>query len=180
MKAPVAVRTSHVRAAGAALLAVVGVWAAWTATQWRPEDGYYTTACFGLVAVLAIASAVRDLRAGSRTAGVQPAAGAGDSSPDAPTSPATAGVSDTVAQTPARSEVVSRARVLKLIAVAVLTLVYSMVWDTFGYAVPTVVYTLAMLLVLGLRRWVLLIVTPLAVTGFVLVVFGELLNIPLP
>jgi hypothetical protein len=79
--------------------------------------------------------------------------------------------------------------VLRVIVTCALTLGYVAVWSVssivaLGYRIElfpiaTAIYLFLLLLVYGLRNWIGLVVYPLAVTGFIYVLFGMLLRIPL-
>ncbi len=79
--------------------------------------------------------------------------------------------------------------VLRVVVTCVLTLGYVALWSAasivaFGYRIElfpiaTAIYMFLLLLLYGLRNWIALVVYPLAVTGFIYVLFGMLLRIPL-
>jgi hypothetical protein len=79
--------------------------------------------------------------------------------------------------------------VLRVAVTCALTLGYVALWSVssvvaLGYRIElfpfvTAIYMFVLLLVYGLRNWIGLIVYPLAVTGFIYVLFGMLLRIPL-
>lgn len=79
--------------------------------------------------------------------------------------------------------------VLRVLGTIVLTLIYVGLWSVasvvaFGYRIElfpiiTALYMIALMLLFGHRRWVSLLVYPIAVTAFIYVLFGMLLRIPL-
>lgn len=79
--------------------------------------------------------------------------------------------------------------VLRVVLTCVLTLGYVGLWIigsivAFGYRlelfpVITAVYLLLLMLLYGQRRWLGLVLYPVAVTGFIYVLFGMLLRVPL-
>lgn len=79
--------------------------------------------------------------------------------------------------------------ILRVVVTCAITLVYVLVWSVasivaFGYRfelfpVATALYLFVLMLVYGQRRWLGLIIYPLAVTAFIYVLFGMLLRIPL-
>lgn len=60
-----------------------------------------------------------------------------------------------------------------------LSALYVFAWWRFGYIVPTLVYLLALLLAFGVRSWLVLILFPVATTGFIYGLFHLLLRVPL-
>ncbi|KQZ85521.1 hypothetical protein ASD56_04120 [Microbacterium sp. Root166] len=79
--------------------------------------------------------------------------------------------------------------VMRVAITCALTIVYVALWTisaivAFGYRIEifpiiTALYMFALLLVYGQRRWLGLVIYPLAVTAFIYVLFGMLLRIPL-
>jgi len=67
-----------------------------------------------------------------------------------------------------------------VILCAVVTLVYIFAMQAIGFAPATLLYVLAFVFVLGERRKSVLIVSPVAVTALILVVFSRLIAMPLP
>jgi hypothetical protein len=86
-------------------------------------------------------------------------------------------------------ERIQRGGALRVAVTCALTLGYVALWSVssivaLGYRIElfpfaTAVYMFVLLLVYGLRNWIGLIVYPLALTGFIYVLFGMLLRIPL-
>lgn len=79
--------------------------------------------------------------------------------------------------------------VVRVIATSILTLIYVGLWTLssvilFGYRIElfpiiTAIYMIALMLVFGHRRWLSLVIYPIAVTAFIYVLFGMLLRVPL-
>ena len=77
----------------------------------------------------------------------------------------------------------------RVVATGILTLVYVGLWTLssvilFGYRfelfpIITAVYMIALMLVFGHRRWLSLVIYPIALTAFIYVLFGMLLRVPL-
>ena len=63
---------------------------------------------------------------------------------------------------------------------AAATLAYIFAMQAIGFALATLLYVLAFILVLGERRKSVLIVSPAVVTALILVVFSRLIAMPLP
>lgn len=86
-------------------------------------------------------------------------------------------------------ERIQRGGALRVVVTCVLTLSYLAIWSAssivvLGYRIElfpfaTAIFMFLLLLVYGLRNWIGLIVYPLALTGFIYVLFGILLRIPL-
>jgi len=86
-------------------------------------------------------------------------------------------------------ERIQQGGVLRVAVTCALTLGYVALWSVssvvaLGYRIElfpfvTAIYMFVLLLLYGLRNWIGLIVYPLAVTGFIYVLFGMLLRIPL-
>lgn len=79
--------------------------------------------------------------------------------------------------------------VFRVVVAAVLTFGYVAVWSlsavvAFGYLIEifpiaTALYMIVLMLIFGQRRWWGLIIYPLALTGFIYVLFGMILRVPL-
>jgi len=79
--------------------------------------------------------------------------------------------------------------VVRVVATCVLTAVYVALWAmssvvAFGYRIElfpiiTALFMAALMLVFGQRRWLGLVIYPIAVTAFIYVLFGMLLRVPL-
>lgn len=92
---------------------------------------------------------------------------------------------------PSRDEIdrIQPGGVVRVIVSGILTIAFVAAWGfssmvLFGYRiqmfpVAAALYLFALMLVFGQRRWVGLVVYPLAVTAFIYVLFGMLLRIPL-
>ena len=92
---------------------------------------------------------------------------------------------------PARDELerIQPGGVPRVVITCVLTIAYVALWSVsaivaFGYRIEifpiiTALYMFVLLLVYGQRRWLGLVIYPLAVTVFIYVLFGMLLRIPL-
>ena len=86
-------------------------------------------------------------------------------------------------------ERIQQGGVLRVVVTCALTLGYVALWSVssivaLGYRIElfpiaTAIYMLLLLLIYGLRNWIGLVVYPLALTGFIYVLFGMLLRIPL-
>lgn len=68
---------------------------------------------------------------------------------------------------------------MRMIVSLVLSAVYVFAWSRFGYVIPTVIFTGALLWVFGLRGWKGLIIFPVATTAFIYGLFHLLLRVPL-
>jgi putative tricarboxylic transport membrane protein len=72
-----------------------------------------------------------------------------------------------------------RARnIVILSSLATLAYIFAMQW--VGFAIATLLYVLAFILILGERRKWVVIFSPLLVTVFILVVFSKFISIPFP
>jgi putative tricarboxylic transport membrane protein len=72
-----------------------------------------------------------------------------------------------------------RARnIIILSSVATLVYIFAMQW--VGFAIATLLYVLAFILILGERRKWVVILSPLLVTVFILAVFSKFISIPFP
>ena len=79
--------------------------------------------------------------------------------------------------------------IVRVAATAVLTILYVAAWSVssviaFGYRIEifpltTAVYMVLLMLLYGQRRWLGLIIYPVALTAFIYVLFGMLLRVPL-
>jgi len=79
--------------------------------------------------------------------------------------------------------------VMRVLLASLLTLGYVAFWSlsavvAFGYSIElfpivTAVYMVLLMLVFGQRRWLGLVIYPIAVTAFIYVLFGMLLRVPL-
>ena len=79
--------------------------------------------------------------------------------------------------------------IVRVVATCVLTGIYIAIWSVssvvaFGYRfelfpIITALYMAALMLVYGQRRWLGLVIYPIAVTAFIYVLFGVLLRVPL-
>ncbi|MGA7147792.1 MAG: tripartite tricarboxylate transporter TctB family protein [Microbacterium sp.] len=92
---------------------------------------------------------------------------------------------------PSREEIerIQPGGVARVVVTSLITIAYVALWSVssivaFGYRIEifpiiTALYMFALLLVYGQRRWLGLVIYPLAVTAFIYVLFGMLLRIPL-
>jgi len=67
-----------------------------------------------------------------------------------------------------------------VILCAVVTLVYIFAMQAIGFALATLLYVLAFVILLGERRKSVLIVSPVLVTALILVIFSRFIAMPLP
>jgi hypothetical protein len=78
-------------------------------------------------------------------------------------------------------ETASRNKQRKIVFLcAVVTLVYIFAMQAIGFALATLLYVLAFVIVLGERRKMVLLVSPILVTVLILVVFSMFIAMPLP
>jgi len=68
----------------------------------------------------------------------------------------------------------------RFFATVALTLVYVLVWDSLGYFPSTLLFILALLLILGERRWPVVVGIPVVLTVLIYLVFYRFLLLPLP
>lgn len=68
----------------------------------------------------------------------------------------------------------------RLLAAGGLLVAYIVVMQLAGFVPVTLVFSLAFLLLMGVRRWWLLVGIPIALAVFVLAVFTRFLTVPLP
>lgn len=82
---------------------------------------------------------------------------------------------------PREGEPLPRGRAAIRVVVTVLFLcVYAIVLDSMGFVITTVVFLLAELLLIGVRRPVLLVLVPLGVSAGLFYLFRVFLEVPLP
>jgi len=86
------------------------------------------------------------------------------------------------AEEPSSSEsIASRKRARRIVVISSgATLVYIFAMQWVGFALATLFYVLAFIVILGERRKWVLIVSPVLVTVFILVVFSKFIAIPFP
>jgi len=77
--------------------------------------------------------------------------------------------------------VASRTRARRIVVISsVATLVYIFAMQWIGFALATLFYVLAFIVILGERRKWVLVFSPILVTVFILVVFSKFIAIPFP
>jgi putative tricarboxylic transport membrane protein len=77
--------------------------------------------------------------------------------------------------------IASRKRARRIVVIgSVATLVYIFAMQWIGFALATLFYVLAFIVILGERRRWVLIFSPILVTVFILVVFSKFIAIPFP
>ncbi len=82
---------------------------------------------------------------------------------------------------PSPEEAAGRKRARKIVVLcSVVTLAYIFAMQWIGFALATLLYVLAFILVLGERRKWVLLVSPILVTVLILVVFSMFIAIPFP
>lgn len=82
---------------------------------------------------------------------------------------------------PREGEPLPRGRAaIRVITTVLLLCVYALVLDTAGFVITTVVFLLAELLLIGVRRPVLLILVPIGVSVGLFYLFRVFLEVPLP
>ena len=82
---------------------------------------------------------------------------------------------------PSPEEAAGRKRARKIVVLASgVTLVYIFAMQWIGFALATLLYVLAFILVLGERRKWVLLVSPILVTVLILVIFSMFIAIPFP
>jgi putative tricarboxylic transport membrane protein len=82
---------------------------------------------------------------------------------------------------PSPDSIADRKRARNIVILSSLaTLVYIFAMQWVGFAIGTLLYVLAFILILGERRKWVVIFSPLLVTVFILVVFSKFISIPFP
>ncbi len=76
-------------------------------------------------------------------------------------------------------EVASRAGWVRLVLAVAASAAYIAAWDLVGFVVPTVLFLAVLLWVFGQRRWIGLVVFPVAMTAFIYGLFQLVLKVPL-
>lgn len=75
---------------------------------------------------------------------------------------------------------ITRKHVLGMVILFVLFIVYIVAMNLVGYLVVTPVFILAMMLISGSRKWVEMVITSIAVTALVYLVFQFVFRVQLP
>ena len=82
---------------------------------------------------------------------------------------------------PSPNSLASRKRARNIVILSSLaTLIYIFAMQWVGFAIATLLYVLAFIIILGERRKWVVIFSPLLVTVFILVVFSKFISIPFP
>jgi putative tricarboxylic transport membrane protein len=82
---------------------------------------------------------------------------------------------------PSPDSIADRKRARNIVILSSLaTLVYIFAMQWVGFAIATLLYVLAFIIILGERRKWVVIFSPLLVTVFILVVFSKFISIPFP
>lgn len=76
-------------------------------------------------------------------------------------------------------EITGRAGRIRLILAVIVSALYIAAWDLVGFVIPTALFLFALLWIFGRRRWVGLLVFPIAMTAFIYGLFQLILKVPL-
>lgn len=100
--------------------------------------------------------------------------------PDSSDAPAELADDAPVVEASPEEDLHRRGHVGKTVLGAALLAAYIWLLAPIGFIPATVVFTIAFLLLVGERRWWMLIVFPVAASAFVILIFTQVLTIPLP
>lgn len=78
-----------------------------------------------------------------------------------------------------RNSPTNRIGLIRLSALSVATVLFVLTWRSTDFFIPAVVFLVSMLVIFGERRWKVLTLFPVIMTGFVYVMFHTLLQVPL-